>query len=167
MRTARLGSSGWRLLILLAGTALVVLAAAACGGSGSTPASDTSAVLPEGVASDLNGIYRWTITKEDALASETEDKSPEHLAEFPCVFTMTLEDGTWKLTHTEVGQPYTDSPGDSYSIQGDRISFDWEDSILTFTFSVDDEGTLEVRPVEPMDAGDQFVWATHPWIKIG
>jgi TRAP-type C4-dicarboxylate transport system substrate-binding protein len=133
----------------------------------SGPAPAASAVSPEGVASDLNGTYRWTITKEDALASETEDKSPEHLAEFPWVFTMTLEDGTWKLTHTEVGEPYTDSPGDTYSIRGDRIIFDWEDYILTFTFSVDDQGNLEVRPVEPMGAGEQFVWATHPWTKIG
>jgi hypothetical protein len=121
------------------------------------------------VASDLNGIYRWTITREDALASETEGKSPEHLATFPWVFTMTLEDGTWKLTHTEAGQPYTDSPGDSYSIQGDRISFDWgaEGTIITFTISAHEDGDLDLRPVEPMGAGEQFVWATHPWTKIG
>ena len=137
------------------------------GCTGAAPAAPAGA--PEGVASDLNGIYRWTITREDALASETEGKSPEHLATFPWVFTMTLEDGTWKLTHTEAGQPYTDSPGDSYSIQGDRISFDWgaEGTIITFTISAHEDGDLDLRPVEPMGAGEQFVWATHPWTKIG
>jgi TRAP-type C4-dicarboxylate transport system substrate-binding protein len=137
------------------------------GCTGAAPAA--SAGGPERVASDLNGIYRWTITSEDVLASVTEDKSPEHLATFPWVFTMTLEDGTWKLTHTEAGQPFTDNPGASYSIEGDRISFDWgeEGIILTFTISAHEDGVLELRPVEPMSAGEQFVWATHPWTKIG
>jgi TRAP-type C4-dicarboxylate transport system substrate-binding protein len=116
---------------------------------------------------ELHGIYRWTLTKEDALASESEGKSPEHLATFPWTFTMTLKDGKWTLRHTEAGQASTDGP-DPYSVQGNRISFDWRrvGAILIFTFSVEDEGDLHLQPVDPMDAGDQFVWATHPWTKI-
>jgi hypothetical protein len=120
------------------------------------------------VANNLTGTYRWTITKEDALASKTEDKSPEHLATFPWVFTMKLQDETWILTHTEVGQSFTDSNGSPYSVSGDRITFTWpeESGDLTFTFSADDDGNLEMRPVEPMAPGDQFVWATNIWMKI-
>jgi TRAP-type C4-dicarboxylate transport system substrate-binding protein len=123
---------------------------------------------PQAAGSDLDGTYRWTMTKQDALASKTEDKSPEHLAAFPWPFTMTLKDGTWTLFHRENGQPFTDGRA-TYTFSGDRISFMWpqEGTVLTFTFSVDGKGNLHLRPVEPMNAGDQFVWATHVWTKIG
>jgi TRAP-type transport system periplasmic protein len=81
--------------------------------------------------SNLNGTYRFTITKRDALASPTEDKSPDHLATFPWIFTATLKDGRWTLSHTG-GEVQTDSSGDSYSVQGDHISFDWtSEDVLT------------------------------------
>jgi hypothetical protein len=56
----------------------------------------------------------------------------------------------------------------TYTVSGNRIVFDWPrvGYALTFTFSMDHEGNLKVRPVEPMDAGDKFVWATHQWTKI-
>jgi TRAP-type C4-dicarboxylate transport system substrate-binding protein len=114
---------------------------------------------------DLNGIYRWTITKDDVIASKTEDKSPEDLATFPWIFTMTLDDGKWTLSHREAGQPYTDG-ADTYTLKGDRLSFTWDRNVLTFTVAVDGKGNLHLRPVQPMNAGDQFVWATHPWTKI-
>jgi TRAP-type transport system periplasmic protein len=119
----------------------------------------------------LNGTYRWTITADDVLASPTQDKSAENLAVFPWIFTMTLQDGTWSFTHTEAGQPLTDASGDPFSVAGDRISFVWPEGggpgyTLTFTFSVDDQGGLHLRPVEPMNPGDVFVWTTHPWTKI-
>jgi hypothetical protein len=135
------------------------------GCTGVAPAAPAAA--QQQAAGDLNGTYRWTITKQDVVASKTEDKSPEHLATFPWMFTMTLDDGTWTLSHREAGQPYTDG-ADTYALEGDRLSFTWpqEGTVLTFTFSVDDMGNLHMRPVEPMDAGDQFVWATHVWTKI-
>jgi TRAP-type C4-dicarboxylate transport system substrate-binding protein len=114
---------------------------------------------------DLNGIYRWTITKDDVVASKTEDKSPEHLATFPWIFTMTLDDGKWTLSHREAGQPYTDGV-DTYTLKGDRLSFTWDGNVLTFTVAVDGKGNLHLRPVQPMNVGDQFVWATHPWTRI-
>jgi len=81
---------------------------------------------------------------------------------------MTLKDGTWTLTHREAGQPSTDGSA-TYTLESNRIAFTWPElgTVLTFTFSVDDKGNLDVRPVKPMDAGDQFVWATHAWTKIG
>jgi TRAP-type C4-dicarboxylate transport system substrate-binding protein len=116
---------------------------------------------------DLNGTYRWTITKDDVVASKTEDKSAEHLATFPWMFTMTLDDGKWTLSHREAGQPYTEGPG-TYALEGHRLSFTWPQAgnVLAFTVAVDDKSNLHLRPVQPMDAGDQFVWATHPWTKI-
>ena len=57
-------------------------------------------------------------------ASTTEDKSPKHLATFPWVFTMTLDDGKWTLAHREAGQPYTEGAG-TYALDGDRLAFTW------------------------------------------
>jgi TRAP-type transport system periplasmic protein len=133
------------------------------GCTGVAPAAPAAA--QQQAAGDLNGTYRWTITKEDALASNPEDKSAEHLATFPWMFTMTLDDGKWTLSHREAGQPYTDG-ADTYTLKGDRLLFTWDGNVLTFAVAVDGKGNLHLRPVQPMDAGDQFVWATHPWTKI-
>ena len=130
-------------------------------------AARTSHTAHEAAPSELDGVYRWTLTKEDALASKSESRSPAHLDTFPWIFTMTLKDGKWTLRHR--GRPgFTDVTADPYSVQGDRISFNWRrvGQILVFTFSVEDEGDLQLQPVDPMNAGDQFVWATHPWTKI-
>jgi TRAP-type C4-dicarboxylate transport system substrate-binding protein len=135
------------------------------GCTGKAPAR--SAASTGTAPTDLKGTYRWTMTKQDALASKSEDKSPEGLAAFPWTFTMTLKDGTWSLFHRENGRPFTDGRA-TYAVKGDRISFTWpqEGRVLAFTFSVDGKGNLQLRPVPPMDVGDQFVWATHVWTKI-
>ena len=140
----------------------LVIPAGCTGKAPQQPAANTGTA-----PTDLKGTYRWTMTKQDALASETEDKSPEHLAAFPWTFTMTLKDGTWTLFHRENGQPVTDGRA-TYASEGNRISFTWprEGRVLAFTFSVDGKGNLQLRPVPPMDVGDQFVWATHVWTKI-
>lgn len=149
-------------LVALVLVVSAAFAATGCGGE------DKAAPAQEAAPNELDGIYRWTLTKEDALASESEGESPAHLATFPWIFTMTLKNGKWTLRHTEAGQAYTDVTADPYSVQGKRISFDWREvgQILIFTFSVEDGGDLYLQPVDPMNAGDQFVWATHPWTKI-
>lgn len=150
-------------LVALVLVVSAAFAATGCGGEDkATPAQEAS-------PNELDGIYRWTLTKEDALASESEGTSPAHLDTFPWIFTMTLKNGKWTLRHTEAGQASTDVTADPYSVQGNRISFDWREvgAILIFTFSVEGEGDLHLQPVDPMNAGDQFVWATHPWTKIG
>lgn len=150
---------------IAAGTGLVV--PTDCTGVAPGRPDATGGSAPEA----LNGTYRWTLTTEDVLASPTEDKSAGHLATFPWIFTMTLQDGTWSLTHTGAGQPFSDAPGDPFSVAGDQISFVWPEGggpgyTITFTFSVDDQGGLHLRPVEPMNPGEVFVWTTHPWTKI-
>jgi hypothetical protein len=152
-------------LVLIASA---TFAAAGCGGGGGGDEKAAPAEAGQPAPNELDGIYRWTLSKEDARASESESESPAHLSTFPWIFTMTLKDGKWTLRHTEAGQASTDVTADPYSVQGNRISFDWREvgEILIFTFSVEDDGDLHLEPVEPMNAGDQFVWATHPWTKI-
>ncbi len=135
----------------------------ACTGPAPAPPDMGSGTSP----SSLNGTYRWTITKQDALASPTEDKSTEHLATFPWIFTATLKDGKWTLSHTG-GEVQIDSPGDSYSVHGSRFTFNWssEGVSLTFTYTRDDRGNLHLKPIPPTNPGDVFVWTTHPWLKI-
>jgi hypothetical protein len=114
----------------------------------------------------LNGVYRWTVTEEDAVASGTEPTTPEHLATFPWVMTLTLDEGTWALTVRSEGEDSLEATDEEFEVSGDRIKFHWEGAQLEFTFSVDSEGNLELTPVEPMPAGDQFVWSTYPLTKI-
>ena len=113
-------------------------------------ASAAPAAAQQQGSGDLSGTYRWTLTKDDVAASTTEDKSPEHLATFPWVFTMTLDGGEWTLAQREVGQPSTEGPG-TYALDGDRLSFTWpqEGSVLTFTVVVDGKGTSTYGQCSP------------------
>jgi hypothetical protein len=56
-----------------------------------------------------------------------------------------------------------------YSVIGNRIIFEVPGSgyPLTFTFVVDDKGSLHLTPVQPMDPGDAFQCSYKPWTKIG
>ena len=81
---------------------------------------------------------------------------------------MTLKDGTTHQNlHTVDGDQ--DGGAGTYAVNGDQIVFTWQNGspTQTFTYSVDDDGTLHLVPVLPMDPGDQFVTATQPWTKIG
>jgi hypothetical protein len=127
-----------------------------------SPALATSPMPSAMAASALNGIYRWTLTKADALAHGLpQDKTPEALAQFPTIANRTLKDGTW------TGDPDPNGNGGTYSVNGNRVTFFWGCCVLTFTFSRDADGTLHLTPVLPMDPGDAWVWSTEPWIKIG
>jgi TRAP-type transport system periplasmic protein len=131
------------------------------GCSGPAPAKP-SAQQATATGSKLDGVYRWTLTKKDVLEHGTEsDKTADALARFPIVVTMTLDDGAWQMGDDS-------HYSGTYAVSGDRLVFDWPNvgAVLTFTFSADNEGNLAVRPVKPMDAGDQFVWSTKVWTKI-
>lgn len=135
-----------------AGPALAV-PAACTGGAVSQPATATVR---------LNGAYRWTVTRHDALTAPDQDP-----AQYPLTFTATLKDGIWKMSHTGT-ETEIDTSGDTYTVQGNRIRFHWAaNPVLTFTFSIDSKGDLHLTPVQPMDPGDVFIWTTHPWTKIG
>jgi len=104
----------------------------------------------------LNGTYRYLLTKEDAR----KVGDPE-VDRFPKVNTVKLRDG--KVEGGCFGQ------GATYSVTGDRITFDTPEYgySTTFTFSVDGKGNLHLTPVPPMDKGDAFQCSYKPWTKIG
>jgi TRAP-type C4-dicarboxylate transport system substrate-binding protein len=118
-------------------------------------ASEQPAASTGTVPADLNGVYRYTITKQDAIAAGAGDDP-----DYPATNTVWLKDGTLRASG---GLRAT------YSVAGDRITFDVPEFgySLTFTLSVDGEGNLHLTPVQPMDHGDAVLWSTKPWIKIG
>lgn len=61
----------------------------------------------------------------------------------------------------------TDNPGDTFTVQGNRLKFHWGNYYLTFTYSADGHGNLHLMAVPPARPDDTFVWTTHPWTKIG
>jgi TRAP-type C4-dicarboxylate transport system substrate-binding protein len=118
-------------------------------------APERPAQRPGTMPASLNGTYRYILTKEDARKG-----GEANLDEYPSVVTVTLKDG-----HMDNGPG---EPGTTYTVDGDRITFDvpaWGYP-LTFTFSADGKGNLHLTPVPPMDKGDQFVWSTKVWTKI-
>jgi TRAP-type C4-dicarboxylate transport system substrate-binding protein len=112
----------------------------------------------------LSGTFRWTLTDEDALAHGTpDDQTDEGLAGYPNVFTVTLDDGIWTMHEA------SSTDDGTFAVDGNRIAFDWprEGTVLEFTFTTDEDGTLHLQPVGPMNSGDVFVWSTKPWERIG
>ena len=105
---------------------------------------------------DLNGTYRYLLTKEDARkAGDLE------VDEYPQVTTVKLQDG-----QVEGG---CFGEGATYSVTGDRITFNSPEYgySTTFSFSNDGKGNLHLTPVPPMDKGDAFQCSYKPWTKIG
>jgi TRAP-type transport system periplasmic protein len=125
---------------------------AACTGKAPAQPAEHSGTVP----ADLNGTYRYLLTKEDARkAGDTE------LDELPSVTTVKLHDG--QVKGGCFGQ------GSTYAVNDDRITFDSPEYgySLTFTFSADDKGNLHLTPVPPMDTGDAFQCSYKVWTKIG
>jgi len=117
---------------------------------------------PAPVSTALDGTYQWTLTKQEALAHGTaDDKTPEALANFPITFTVIMEQGNWNMSETGS----SDTGAGTFTVTGDRAEFHWSGSVLTFTFTTDAGGTLHLTAVQPMNAGDVFVWTTKPWTK--
>ncbi|WP_433200262.1 hypothetical protein ACQP00_28445 [Dactylosporangium sp. CS-047395] len=153
---------------------LAVLGTTACdssdGGPAPAPVVATTAAAgatgPDATTRKLEGIYRWTLTDEDALAHGTPNDQTQTALEhdFPSTMTVTLRNGTWSMEQTTSSDLY----GGTYGATADRITFNWpaEHSVLLFTYAFDG-GKLTLRAMEPMDAGDRFVWSTNPWTRIG
>ncbi len=143
-------------------------------GSGVTLPASQSAVASPSVAipspsavdaatSALNGTYRWTMTKEDALAyAPPEDRTPEALATLPRVGTRILKDGTW------VGDPGSvNGDNGTYAVDGNRVAFrSVGGDLYTFTYTADAKGDLTLVPVQPIRPEDAYIWSTEPWTKI-
>ena len=106
----------------------------------------------------FDGTYRWELTKAGALRTGVGVKNPD----IGSIVTMTLRDGRWLLGSDE-------HYSGTFEVKGNRLVFDWpsEASVLTFTFKRDKGDALDVRPVLPMERGDQFVWSASPWRRVG
>ena len=88
----------------------------------------------------LNGVYRYTLTHEDAVAAGQGDDP-----EYPMTQTWWLENGHWRASGGASGE---------YRVDGDQISFQWNEpfeAVDTFTVSRDDDGNLTLVPAQPMD----------------
>lgn len=109
----------------------------------------------------LDGTYRWVITKADARAYWHAPPQPGGDT-FPIIGTAILRDGSWRFAGPEHDEG-------TYTIRGDRVRFVWPRvaSILVFEFTREQNGTLHLKPILPMDRGDQFIWASQPWRRIG
>jgi hypothetical protein len=127
--------------------------------AGRAPKQATGGTGASGPADpDLNGTYRYLITKQDA--EKAGDNDPE--AVYPSITTVTLKDG-----HLQGG--CFGSGGGTYSVKGNHITFYSVDAGYSseVTFTRDDHGNLYLTPVPPMDPGDAFTCFSQPWTKIG
>ena len=81
---------------------------------------------------------------------------------FPIIGTAVLQNGSWNFASPERDEG-------TYTIRGNRIRFVWPRvaSILVFKSGRDQNGTLHLKPILPMDSGDQFIWSSQPWRRIG
>jgi hypothetical protein len=126
---------------------------AGCGGKAPTRADAKSATA----SAELNGTYRYTLTKEDARRFNDEE-----IDLFPHTNTVKLQNG--KVSGGCFGEDA------AYSLTGNQINFnpEWDPSTtLSFTYTVDGKGNLHLTPVQPMDPGDWLECGYRPWIKIG
>jgi TRAP-type transport system periplasmic protein len=124
---------------------------AGCTGKAPEQPAEQSGTAP----ADLNGTYRYVLTKEDARKG-----GEANLDEFPSVTTVKLQDG-----QVEGG---CFGRGASYSLDGGRITFNAPEYgySMTFAFSADGKGNLDLTPVPPMDKGDAFQCSYKVWTKI-
>jgi TRAP-type transport system periplasmic protein len=113
---------------------------------------------------DLAGEYRWTLTREDALKHGTdEDKTRAALeTNYPNTFTTKLENSRWSMTQSADSELDTGA----YEVFRDRVVFDWDTGPkLTFSYIANRHGDLTLKPIQPMEAGDAFVWCTKKWVR--
>jgi hypothetical protein len=106
----------------------------------------------------LNGTYHRLLTAATARAFGRAVTEP---GAYPQVITTVLRDGRWSAN--------SDQPPDvgTYSVGGNEVVFRLGGDVMRFTFSRDPDGTLHLRPIPPMNLGDEFVMAGAPWIRVG
>ena len=129
-------------------------------------ATESEASEPDAVR--VEGVYRWTVTEEDARAyGDARLISDELLPWYPMMATLTLADGAWELLwRGGDGSEATDGPG-TYTVDGDHLLLDFpQDVDLTFTFSIDEHANLDVEPVLPMHEDAQFLFSHYQWERL-
>jgi hypothetical protein len=112
--------------------------------------------------SSVNGTYHWQVTSTGARAAARAVGGSPHEGDVGSVGKMTLRDGKWLM-----GDTHPEDYSGTYEIAGDRLVFDWQDITLTFEFARDDDGTIQLKPLRPMNPGDAVVWAGGPWRHVG
>lgn len=107
----------------------------------------------------LNGTYHRLLTAAGARAFGPPATAPGN--SYPVVITAVLRDGKWMAN--------SDQPPDvgTYSVSGNQVVFRLGGDVMRLTFSRDPDGTLHLRPILPMDRGDQWVMAGAPWLRVG
>jgi hypothetical protein len=75
---------------------------------------------------------------------------------------MTLRDGKWRMGDTD-----PDEYSGEYAVKGSNLVFAWNGATLRFAFQRGVDGTLRLKPVPPMNAGDAVVWSGGPWRRVG
>jgi hypothetical protein len=57
----------------------------------------------------------------------------------------------------------------TFEVRGNHLVFDWPNTgtVVTVRYRRLKGGSLDIKPVLPMDRGDQFVWASEPWRRVG
>ena len=110
----------------------------------------------------VNGTYHWRVTGPGAQAAARAVGAPPHEEDVGAIGKMTLQDGKWLM-----GDVNPEEYMGTYEIVGNRLVFDWRGDILTFEFARDDDGTIRLDPVPPMNSGDAVVWAGGPWRRVG
>jgi TRAP-type C4-dicarboxylate transport system substrate-binding protein len=112
--------------------------------------------------SAVNGTYHWRVTGPGARAAARAVGGSAHEEDVGGVGKMTLRDGKWLI-----GEDDPEDNSGTYEIAGSRLVFDWGGDILTFEFARDDDGTIRLAPLPPMNSGDAVVWAGGPWRRVG
>lgn len=141
----------------------------ACRGRAPTPSPATGtpspAPEPSADAKALDGVYRWTLTAEEAKrAGWPED--PRY--PFPHVFTMTLRAGRWEHNVRDAIRA-ADYGGGSYQVEADLLRLAWDDggATMSFRFTADADGNLTLKPEPGTSIEDAFVIASQRWDRIG
>ena len=136
------------------------------------PAATASASCAEAVPtahgreqdpSAINGTYHWRTTGTGARAAARVAGRPPLDEDVGILGKMTLRDGKWLIG--DGGDPEENSG--TYKIIGRRLVFDWGEVTLIFRFTRDQDETLRLTPVPPMNVGDAVVWAGGPWRRVG
>jgi hypothetical protein len=112
--------------------------------------------------STVNGTYHWQVTAAGAQAAARAVGASPIDEDIGTVGKMTLRDGKWRI-----GDEDPEENSGTYEIIGNRLVFDWGGDILTFEFAREDDGTIRLEPLPPMNRGDAAVWAGGPWRRVG
>ena len=153
-----------RRLLRFAPAVFAIVLVAGCQATGSAPPVTSnepeaaSAAGASAAAVNLDGTYRWTITQEDAdkAGLGNDPDTP-----YPITDTVTLANG-------ELEGGCFGAAGGTYKVEGDRITFHSieYDYDSTVTFAMEEDGSLRLTPVPPMDPGDAFICFSKTWTKI-